>query len=165
MNHIGELIEARRRQRGLSRRQLANRLGISTQTVLNLERDPNYNLGIGLLRRLEGALNVTFDITMKEETMSKIIRMGNDEFILYVRKNYENCATANVDLGKRIWAWIKDHDDAAVKVGKEEAEPCLWGNTAANTGDTKLPVWATQFQFDRLLLPALYEHLDALGTV
>jgi transcriptional regulator with XRE-family HTH domain len=165
MNQIGELIEARRRQRGLSRLQLANRLGVSTQTVLNLERDPTYNLGTSLLRRLEGALNVTFDITMKEETMSTRIKMGNDEFILYIRKNYNDCATTNIDLGKRIWTWIRERDATAVKVGKEEAEPCFWGGTAANTGETKLPTWATQFQFERSLLPSLYDHLDALGTV
>jgi transcriptional regulator with XRE-family HTH domain len=165
MNHIGELIEARRRQRGLSRLQLASRLGVSNQTVLNFERDPTYNLGTSLLRRLEGALNVTFDITMKEETMSASIQMGNDEFILYIRKNYPNCATTNVDLGKRIWAWIKDNDATATKVGKEEAVPCIWGDTAGNIGETKLPTWATQFSFERSLLPSLYDHLDALGTV
>jgi transcriptional regulator with XRE-family HTH domain len=165
MNDIGELIESRRRQLGLSRLQLASRLGVSNQTVLNLERDPTYNLGTSLLRRLEGALNVTFDITMKEETMSTSIQMGNDEFILYIRKNYRNCATSNVDLGKRIWTWIKERDATAAKVGKEEAVPCIWGDTAANIGETKLPIWATQFQFERSLLPSLYDLLDALGSV
>ncbi len=53
MNHIGELIEARRGQLGLSRLQLASRLGVSSQTVLNLERDPTYNLGTSLLHRLD----------------------------------------------------------------------------------------------------------------
>ena len=165
MNHIGELIEARRGQLGLSRLHFASRLGVSSQTVLNLERDPTYNLGTSLLRRLEEALHVTFDITMKEECMSTSIQMGNDEFILYIRKNYPNCATSNVDLGKRIWAWIKERDAAAAKVGKEEAVACIWGDTAANIGETKLPIWATQFRFERTLLPSLYEHLDALGTV
>lgn len=165
MNHIGELIEARRRQRGLSRLQLASRLGISSQTVLNLERDHTYNLGTSLLRRLEEALHVNFDITMKEEDMSTSIQMGNDEFILYIRKNYPNCATSNDDLGKRIWKWIKERDATAEKAGNSDAVPCFWGDTAANIGETKLPQKATQFRFERSLLPTLYDHLDALGTV
>lgn len=165
MNHIGELLESRRRQLGLSRLQLASRLDVSSQTVLNLERDSAYNLGTSILRRLEGALDVTFDITMKEKTMSTRIQMGNDEFILYIRKNYRNCATSNVDLGKRIWMWIKERDATAAKVGKEEAVPCIWGDTAANIGETKLPIRATQFQFERSLLTSLYDLLDALGSV
>ncbi len=164
MNHIGELIESRRRQRGLSRLQLAGRLGVSSQTVLNLERDPTYNLGTSLLRRLEEALHVTFDITMEEESMSTSIQMGNDEFILYIRKNHPSCATNNALLGKRIWEWIKDHDATAEEVSNG-AVPCIWGDNAAHIGETKLPTSATQFRFERTLLPSLYEHLDALGTV
>jgi len=165
VNHIGELIEARRGQLGLSRLQLASRLGVSSQTVLNLERDPTYNLGTSLLRRLEEALHVTFDITMKEETMSTSIQMGNDEFILYIRKNHPNCAKSNDDLGKRIWEWIKKCDATAVKAGNGDAVPCIWGDTAAHIGETKLPYKATQFRFERSLLPPLYDLLDALGSV
>lgn len=165
MNHIGELIEARRRQRGLSRLQLSSRLGVSSQTVLNLERDPTYNLGASLLRRLEGALQVTFDITMREESMSTSIQMGNDEFILYIRKNHPSCAKSNDDLGKRIWKWIKESDATAAQVCNGESKPCIWGDTGAHLGETKLPYTARQFQFERSLLPSLYDHLDALGTV
>jgi transcriptional regulator with XRE-family HTH domain len=165
VNDIGKLIEARRGQLGLSRLQLASRLGVSSQTVLNLERDPTYNLGSSLLRRLEGALNVTFNITMKEEIMSTSIQMGNDEFILYIRKNYPNCATNNDQLGKRIWEWIRERDATAGKAGKEEAVPCIWGDTAANIGETKLPQKATQFHFERSLLPSLYDLLDSIGSV
>jgi transcriptional regulator with XRE-family HTH domain len=165
MNHIGELIESRRRQLGLSRLQLASRLGVSSQTVLNLERDPAYNLGTSLLRRLEEALNVTFDVTMKEGTMSTSIQMGNDEFILYIRKSHPNCATSNDQLGKRIWEWIKEHDATATKAGSGEAVPCMWGDTGAHLGETKLPYKATQFRFERSLLPSLYDLLDALGSV
>ena len=165
MNHIGERIESRRRQLGLSRLQLANRLGVSTQTVLNFERDPTYNLGTALLRRLEEALNVTFDITMKEETVSTIIKMGNDEFILYIRKNYQGCVTSNDDLGKRIWKWITEHDATAKQLDNGNSSPCFWGDTAAHIGQTKLPKTATQFEFDRSLLPSLYDLLDALGSV
>ena len=165
MNRIGERIEARRGQLGLSRLQLASRLGVSSQTILNLERDPSYNLGTSLLRRLEEALQVTFDIIMKEEGMSTSIQMGNDEFILYVRKNHPNCAKSNDDLGKRIWEWIKKSDATAVKAGNGDAVPCIWGETAAHIGETKLPYKATQFRFQRSLLPSLYDLLDALGSV
>jgi len=165
MNDIGEVIEARRRQRGLSRLQLALRVGVSNQTVLNFERDPTYNLGTSLLRRLEGALNVTFDITMKEETVSTSIQMGNDEFILYIRKNYPGCATSNDQLGRRIWEWIRERDATAGRAFEEKSVPCFWGDSAANIGEKKLPQKATQFHFDRSLLPSLYDLLDALGTV
>lgn len=165
MNQIGELIESRRGQLGLSRLQLASRLGVSTQTVLNLERDATYNLGTSILRRLEGALNVTFDITMKERPMSTSIQMGNDEFILYIRKNHPTCAKSNDLLGKRIWEWIEKRDATAKQVGDGKSVPCFWGDTGAHMGETKLPKTATQFQFERSLLPSLYDLLDALGSV
>jgi transcriptional regulator with XRE-family HTH domain len=164
VNRIGELIEARRLQRGLSRLQLATRLGISSQTVLNLERDHTYNLGTSLLRRLEQALHVTFEINMKEEAMGTTIKMGNDEFILYIRKIHPACNTTNDDLGRRIWKWIQEHDATAEKADGGISVPCKWGATGAEIGDKKLPQSATQFHFERSLLPALYDHLDALGT-
>jgi transcriptional regulator with XRE-family HTH domain len=165
MNHIGDLIEARRRKRGLSRLQLASRLGVSSQTILNIERDTTYNLGANLLRRLEEALRVTFHITMKEESMNTSIQMGNDEFILYIRKNYKDCATSNDQLGKRIWDWINEHDTTAEKTNNGDSVPCFWGDTGAHISETKLPKTATQFRFERSLLPSLYDHLDALGAV
>ena len=165
INHIGELIESRRRELGLSRLQLASRLGVSSQTVMNFERNPTYNLGMSLLRQLEEALRVTFDVTMKEGTMSTSIQMGNDEFILYIRKNHPSCATNNDQLGKRIWEWIKERDTTATKAGNGEAVPCIWGDNVANIGETKLPYKATQFRFERSLLPSLYNLLDALGSV
>jgi hypothetical protein len=91
--------------------------------------------------------------------------MGNDEFILYIRKNHPNCATSNDQLGKLIWKWIAERDATAEQVGGGESVPCFWGVSAANIGDTKLPKMATQFQFERKLLPELYDHLDALGSV
>jgi transcriptional regulator with XRE-family HTH domain len=160
MNHIGELIESRRRKLGLSRLHLATRLGVSNQTVLNFERDPTYNLGTSLLRRLEEALNVTFDLTMKEGMMSTGLKMGNDEFILYIRKNFPECTRTNDELGKSIWRLIEALDSTAEQVG---AEPCRWEVTGASIGETKLPQTAMQFRFKRSQLPALYEALDSLG--
>ena len=164
MKPVGPLIEKRRLLLGLSRAELGRRLGISSQTVLNVERDPSYNLGTSLLQRLENALNVTFDIIMKERPMSTIIQMGNDEFILYIRKSHPNCSTTNDQLGKRIWQWLREQDATAVKAGSGDAEPCLWGDAGTHVGDTRLPQKATQFRFERGLLPALYDLLDQLGS-
>jgi transcriptional regulator with XRE-family HTH domain len=166
MNDIGEMIESRRRHLGLSRLQLASRLGVSGQTVLNLETDSTYNLGTSLLRRLEDALHVTFNITMKElRTMSTRIKMGNDEFILYIQKNHTNCTASNDRLGKLIWEWIERRDTTAKQLNDGKSMPCSWTGTDAPIGETKLPKTATQFEFERNLLPELYDHLDALGSV
>jgi transcriptional regulator with XRE-family HTH domain len=166
MNDVGEMIESRRSHLGLSRLQLASRLGVSSQTVLNLEKDPTYNLGTSLLRRLEEALHVTFNITMKERrTMSTRINMGNDEFILYIRKNRPNCTTGNDRLGRLIWEWIEKRDGTAKQLNDGKSMPCSWNDTGAHIGETKLPKTATQFEFERNLLPELYYHLDALGSV
>jgi hypothetical protein len=108
---------------------------------------------------------------MKEGTMSTIT-MGNDEFILYIRKNYPECSKSNDDLGHRIWERIRRDDEKAYKVDengnrddKAEPVPCIWSKTDARVVEAKLPYTATQFRFERSLLPLLYEHLDALGTV
>jgi len=37
--------------------------------------------------------------------MKNTITMGNDEFILYIRKNY-NCSLTNDRIGKLVWSWI-----------------------------------------------------------
>lgn len=109
---------------------------------------------------------------MKEGTMNSSITMGNDEFILYIRKNYPKCAKSNDDLGQRIWEWIKVNDATAYKVGKDgnrddNAGPvsCRWSETDALVIEAKLPYTATQFRFERSLLPSLYEYLDELGSV
>ena len=160
MKPLGPLIERRRLQLGLSRADLGKRLGVTTQTVRNIELNPSYNLGTSLLGRLENALHVTFDVVMKETPMSVRIQMGNEEFILYIRKNHPDCETVNKQLGKRVWQWLRDHDETAGKVGNGEAVPCLWGEDVA----AGLPRSATQFHFDRSVLPALYDFLDQLGS-
>lgn len=166
MNDVGEMLESRRRHLGLSRLQLASRLGVSSQTVLNLEANPTYNLGTSLLRRLEEALQITFTITMKERrAMNTKITMGNDEFILYIRKSHTNCTTSNDRLGRLIWEWIEEHDAIAKQLNDGKSMPCSWTDTGAHIGETKLPKTATQFEFQRNLLPELYDHLDALGSV
>ena len=96
--------------------------------------------------------------------MSAEIQMGNDEFILYIRKNYPTCSRTNDDLGRRIWAWIGESDTNAEKAGNGDPVPCFWGDTAANIAETRLPLTATQFKFSRSLLPSLYDRLDKIGS-
>lgn len=93
--------------------------------------------------------------------MATKIQMGNDEFILYIRKTSKSCSLINPDLGKKIWDWISSKDKSAGII--EEDVECLWGKDTPNTGPLKLPKTATQFEFDRSLLPKLYNYLDELG--
>jgi hypothetical protein len=46
--------------------------------------------------------------------MAARIQMGNDEFILYIRKTSINCNLFNNDLGKKIWEWILSKDNTAI---------------------------------------------------
>lgn len=89
---------------------------------------------------------------------SKII-MGNDEFILYVRKQNKKCALATDLLGKRIGEWITNNAN-----GKEieKNKNCLWGKDAQNVSADGLPYTATQFTFDRNKLPELFDFLDTI---
>lgn len=156
-------MAARRKQLGLTREQLAQRIGASSQTVLNVESNEDYNLGTAMLRRLEPALGVEFRVEMKEEsTMSDRVRMGNDEFILHIRKNWPECQTNNRVLGKRIWEWIQAHA-AGVKLFEVNEQPCKWGSQASNIDERGLPKTATQFEFDLIALPDLFRLLAVLG--
>jgi hypothetical protein len=101
---------------------------------------------------------------MKVGTMSTTIKMGNDEFILYIRKNHTSCTTTNDRLGKLMWEWIEKRDSTAKQLNDGKSIPCSWSNTGAHISETKLPKTATQFEFERNLLPSLYEHLETLGT-
>lgn len=85
------------------------------------------------------------------------ITMGNDEFILYIRKT-SVCKKSNDLLGREIWEWLKVR--GALKT--VEDMPCLWGKSANNIGALLLPQTATQFEFQRNLLPDLYSFLDTL---
>lgn len=89
------------------------------------------------------------------------INMGNDEFILYIRKKATNCSISNDDLGKQIWLWLEKRGAVKTFCGKPQA--CLWGKDAANRDKDMLPYTATQFSFDRNLLLDLYVHLDDLA--
>ena len=89
------------------------------------------------------------------------IRMGNDEFILYIRKWYPNCETTNDVLGRKIWEWIRYEDKSARQLKREE---CPWGKNAKNVDKEELPYTATQFEFKRDLLPRLFDYLDWLSS-
>lgn len=94
------------------------------------------------------------------KTTNSIIKMGNDEFILYIRKTSSTCSITNDDLGKYIWIWLRDRGADKIK----EDVPCLWGKTAQNLDALKLPKTAAQFEFNRNLLTELYDYLDELAT-
>lgn len=92
-----------------------------------------------------------------------MITMGNDEFILYIRKRNPNPPRSNRDMGQRIWEWIQENDPEADYIRRPDGEPlvrdCLWGDGAPSD----LPKTAHQFRFRRELLPALYTRLDELA--
>jgi hypothetical protein len=90
------------------------------------------------------------------------VEMGNDEFILYIRKRYPGCTQRNDRLGRQIWEWIQGADGNARKV--REDQPCYWGDVGPFIGDDRLPQTAAQFAFSRDILPGLYALLDRLGA-
>lgn len=87
------------------------------------------------------------------------IEMGNDEFILYIRKTSE-CVKTNDHLGREIWKWLRDR--GAVKLYNKKPQPCYWERIGQSIDEKKLPQDATQIEFDRVLLPELYNFLDIL---
>jgi hypothetical protein len=88
------------------------------------------------------------------------IRMGNDEFILYIRKWHPNCQASTKQLGKNIWKWLRDRKAKKIK---EQPQHTYWVK-AEKVEIDMLPEHATQFLFDRNLLPELYGYLDELGS-
>ncbi|PKP52343.1 MAG: hypothetical protein CVT92_09260 [Bacteroidetes bacterium HGW-Bacteroidetes-1] len=93
--------------------------------------------------------------------MKAKIQMGNDEFILYIRKT-SNCNKSNDLLGREIWKWLRDK--GAKKLFAEKPQPCFWETTGPSIDEKKLPQDATQFEFERAFLPELYDYLDELKT-
>ena len=94
--------------------------------------------------------------------MSDRVKVGNDELILYIRKNYPQCRYRNESLGKLIWIWIRGNADGRKLF--EEPQPCRWGNVGDFISEHDLPKDATQFDLLRTALPALYDELDRLGS-
>lgn len=100
---------------------------------------------------------------LNKDIQTEKITMGNDEFILYIRKQHINCQINTKELGRLIWEWIIENDSNAKQV--QEDMHCLWETKdgALNINKNKLPKTATQFKFNRNLLPELYDYLDKLG--
>jgi hypothetical protein len=90
------------------------------------------------------------------------IVIGNDEFILYIRKRYPDCPMDNPLLGKEIWRGLQVLDPEA-QIEERDA-PCYWGDTGGFVAEDKLPKTAAQFLFNREILPKLYSYLDRLGS-
>ncbi len=89
------------------------------------------------------------------------IQMGNDEFILYIRKIYNNCLISNDVLGRLIWKRIKRLDPEALII--ERDRPCFWEHIGNSVSEVRLPKTAAQFRFNRRILSRLYDYLDQLG--
>jgi transcriptional regulator with XRE-family HTH domain len=161
MKHIGSLIEQRRLLLGMSRVDLARAAGVSPQTVLNVERDPTYNLSRTLLSALGSALGVEFTVHMVERAaMNERIVLGNDELILHIRKHY-SCAYQNPYLGRRIWEWIEAHADGRQLDGRHIAP---WAGQGAAVSSTGLPGSGVHFDLRLDALPGLYRFLRQLAT-
>ena len=90
------------------------------------------------------------------------ISMGNDEFILYIRKNHSGCPIPNDQLGKHIWQWLQENDQTAKITDRNQ--PCHWGNSDEITSEITLPKTAAQFRFSISTLPLLYRYLDNLAS-
>ncbi len=86
------------------------------------------------------------------------IVMGNDEFILYVRKHNRNCKLQNNELGKKIWEKVKELDPNAKVVAEDKAS--YWDLHAVMVAPDKLPKTSDQMEFDRNILPGIYDFLD-----
>jgi len=96
--------------------------------------------------------------------MKNTITMGNDEFILYIRKNY-NCSLTNDRIGRMTQKWILENSKG---INKDKdivrGVPCLWQSSRMRkTYGMRLPRTASQITFNRKLLPKLYTFLDEVG--
>ena len=104
--------------------------------------------------------NGKFFLTKPLIINSSII-MGNDEFILYIRKKSVNCTLTNDQLSKLIWNWLREN--GAKKI--EDDKLSKWSNDANNKDSKGLPQTAAQFEFDRAILSKLYCYLDELACL
>ena len=94
-------------------------------------------------------------------TVSSTIQMGNDEFILYIRKKKSKCSLTNDQLGKMIWHWLEENAGGEIVNSNEN---CHWAISEDKNGALKLPKTAAQIKFNRVQLPQLYNELDRLAS-
>lgn len=90
------------------------------------------------------------------------VKMGNDEFILFIRKNFPNCGLTSDVLGKRIWSWLSGNATASASQ-IEPDKPCYWGSQGSFISDIQLPKTAMQFEFNAVVLSELYRFLISIG--
>jgi len=88
--------------------------------------------------------------------------MGNDEFILYLRKRYPVCNLSTSELGRRIYQQIRQID-AHAQIAEADV-PCYWGSSGDFIAENRLPKTAAQISFDPVILPRLFNFLDDLGS-
>ena len=88
--------------------------------------------------------------------------MGNDEFILHIRKRYPDCNLPNGELGRRIYQKILQLDPNA-RIVQNDA-PSYWGVEGDFVAESRLPKTAAQISFDASVLPSLFGFLDETGT-
>lgn len=93
---------------------------------------------------------------------SSQLTMGNDEFILYIRKNFQSCRLPNDVLGRKIWEWLEKLPSAEARQVESDKE-CIWGSHGNFVSETRLPKTATQFEFNYCVLPEIYRYLSVLG--
>lgn len=112
-------------------------------------------------KKMSNRIFITKSTIKKEKNMETKITMGNDEFILYIRKKTSNCSFSNDQLGKMIWIWLRDRGASKT----EEDRNSEWGKDADNINKDGLPKTATQFEFDREMLPDVYNYLDEIANI
>ncbi len=89
------------------------------------------------------------------------VKLGNDDFILFIRKNQRQggkaSVTKNNQLGSDIWKFIRDS-----KIGdkvNDDSIPCQWNPIECNDEGLGLPKNATQFNIETTKLEILYNKL------
>ena len=87
------------------------------------------------------------------------IQMGNDEFILYIRKT-SDCETHTNILGRQISKWFKKNN---IEPSQRDVTS-YWEKIGASIDEKHLPKTAAQFKFNKKLLPELYNYLDELAS-
>jgi len=65
-----------------------------------------------------------------------MIKMGDDEFILYIRKNGFGQKRDNPELGRKIWDWLSKMTPTARQTKK--GQDCLWGDTTSRIFDISI---------------------------
>lgn len=94
----------------------------------------------------------------------KKVNIGNDELILYYRKNEKNpCSVTTVFLGRLLWIEVRRIDKKAEKVKGGKPRICRWGD-GEGVGRYMLPRRATQFSVNADCLPELFMRINEFAN-